>query len=794
MNFLPRSGLRPRSLLLSAAIAMAVAGTAVAAPAGAPAKAPPSNAQLASPQIERKVDALLAKMTLAEKIGQLMQYNDQGSSAPTAADSGAAIAVNPETRDHVDAYDLAKKGELGSMLNVIGAEKTRRFQEAAMHSRLGIPILFGADVIHGYRTIYPVPLGLSASWDPQLVEDVSRMSASEATTAGVKWFYSPMVDISRDARWGRSTEGAGEDAYLGSAMARAYIRGYQGNDLSRPESVAASVKHFAAYGAAEAGREYNTTDMSDIRLRQVYLPPYKAAVEAGAATMMSSFNALNGVPATADPYLMDEILRKEWGFDGFVVSDYTAVMELTHHGIALDAATATKKALEAGVEVDMMSHFYDTQIPKLLKEGKLSMATVDEAVRRVLRVKFALGLFEHPYARGTEVTQAVDAHRPLARRAAEESFVLLKNGGAGQAPVLPLSADVKKLALIGPLADDASEMQGAWGGAQHLPDVVTLRGGLAARMKKVGGELLYAKGTDVLTDSQDGFAAAKQAAAQADVVVMALGESSSMSGEAGSRAHLDLPGNQQQLLEAIVATGKPVVLLVFSGRPLVLDWADQHVGAIMETWFPGTEAGNAVANVLFGDVAPSGKLTMSFPRAVGQEPLYYNQFPTGRPAGDADLTKPPAGDTRFISRYIDVANDALYPFGYGLSYTTFGYSDVAVSRKQVPLAEANRADAKSLVTVTATVKNTGQRAGTEVVQLYVRNLGASVEQPVRSLQGFQRVTLKAGESRQVTFQLGFPELSFYNVKSQPVVEPTHYTVWVGGSSLASGQADFDVVP
>ncbi|MGN6384310.1 MAG: glycoside hydrolase family 3 N-terminal domain-containing protein [Dyella sp.] len=794
MNFQPRSGLRPRSLLLSAAIAMAVAGTAVAVPAGAPAKAPPSNAQLASPQIEHKVDALLAKMTLAEKIGQLMQYNDQGSSAPTAADSGAAIAVNPETRDHVDAYDLAKKGELGSMLNVIGAEKTRRFQEAAMHSRLGIPILFGADVIHGYRTIYPVPLGLSASWDPQLVEDVSRMSASEATTAGVKWFYSPMVDISRDARWGRSTEGAGEDAYLGSAMARAYIRGYQGNDLSRPESVAASVKHFAAYGAAEAGREYNTTDMSDIRLRQVYLPPYKAAVEAGAATMMSSFNALNGVPATADPYLMDEILRKEWGFDGFVVSDYTAIMELTHHGIALDAATATKKALEAGVEVDMMSHFYDTQIPKLLKEGKLSMATVDEAVRRVLRVKFALGLFEHPYARGTEVTQAVDAHRPLARRAAEESFVLLKNGGHGQSPVLPLSAGVKKLALIGPLADDASEMQGAWGGAQHLPDVVTLRGGLAARMKKVGGELLYAKGTDVLTDSQAGFAAAKQAAAQADVVVMALGESSSMSGEAGSRAHLDLPGNQQQLLEAIVATGKPVVLLVFSGRPLVLDWADQHVGAIMETWFPGTEAGNAVANVLFGDVAPSGKLTMSFPRAVGQEPLYYNQFPTGRPAGEADLSKPPAGDTRFISRYIDVPNDALYPFGYGLSYTTFGYSDVAVSRRQVPLAEANRADAKSLVTVTATVKNTGQRAGTEVVQLYVRNLGASVEQPVRSLQGFQRVTLKAGESRQVTFQLGFPELSFYNVKSQPVVEPTHYTVWVGGSSLASGQADFDVVP
>ncbi|MDQ6647136.1 MAG: beta-glucosidase BglX [Pseudomonadota bacterium] len=797
--------LRHRTALWSSAavcmLGFSVARSAVAMPSPALSDArqsasavQPSNVQLASPAIEQKVDALLKKMTLAEKIGQLMQYNDQGSSAPTAADAGSAIAVNPETRDHVDAYELAQKGQLGSMLNVIGAEKTRRFQEAAMHSRLGIPILFGADVIHGFRTIYPVPLGLSASWDPQLVQDLSHMAAVEATTAGVKWFYSPMVDISRDARWGRSTEGAGEDAYLGSAMARAYIRGYQGTDLSQPESVAASVKHFAAYGAAESGREYNTTDMSDIRLRQVYLPPYKAAVEAGAATMMSSFNALNGVPATADPYLMDEILRKEWGFDGFVVSDYTAVMELTHHGIALNAATATKKALEAGVEVDMMSHFYDTQIPPLLKSGRLSMATVDEAVRRVLRVKFALGLFEQPYARGTEVTQAVAAHRPLARRAAEESFVLLKNGGEGKPPVLPLSSNVKKIALIGPLADSAGEMQGAWGGAQHQPDVITLRGGLTARLKATGGQLIYAEGTDIDGDSQAGFAAAKQAAEQADVVVMALGESSSMSGEAGSRAYLDLPGNQQKLLEAITATGKPVVLLVFSGRPLVLDWAAKHVSAIMAVWFPGTEAGSAVASALFGDVSPSGKLTMSFPRAVGQEPLYYNEFPTGRPAGDADLSKPPSGDTRFISRYIDVPNSALYPFGYGLSYTTFAYSDVHLSRHAVPLADARRTTARDLVTVTATVKNTGQRGGTEVAQLYVRNLGASVEQPVRSLKGFTRVTLRPGESRQVTFQLGFPELAFYNVKSQHVVEPTHYTVWVGGSSLATRQANFTITP
>ncbi|PWK87777.1 beta-glucosidase BglX [Fulvimonas soli] len=784
--------LRPLALLLGLALAGAASLPAAAAPR--PAVRPP-NAQLASPEIERRVEALLKQMTLEEKIGQLVQYNDVGYTAPTTADGGSpALAANPETRVHVDAMQLAKEGRLGSMLNVIGADKTRAFQQAAMASRLHIPILFGADVIHGYRTIYPVPLGLAASWDPQLVEDVSRMSAGEATTAGVKWFYSPMVDISRDARWGRSTEGAGEDAYLGAAMARAYIRGYQGDDLSRPDAVAASVKHFAAYGAAEAGREYNTTDMSDIRLRQVYLPPYRAAVEAGAATLMSAFNALNGVPASANPYLMDEILRKEWGFGGFVVSDYTAVMELTNHGVALDAATATKKALEAGVEVDMMSHFYDTQIPRLLAEHKLSMATVDEAVRRVLRVKFALGLFEHPYARPGEVTRAVPEHRPLVRRAAEESFVLLRNEPAGGAPVLPLAKGVKRIALIGPLADASGEMQGAWGGAQHVPDVVTLRDALQARMRAAGGTLLYAEGTGIEGDSQAGFAEAKRAAGQADVVVMALGESSAMSGEAGSRAHLDLPGNQQQLLEAVAATGKPVVLVVFSGRPLVLDWAAKHVPAILEAWFPGTEAGNALANVLFGDVAPSGKLPMSFPRAVGQEPLYYNQFPTGRPAGAADLGKPPAGDTRFISRYIDVPNDALFPFGYGLSYTTFAYSDVRVSRASLPLAEANRADAKGLVTVTATVKNTGAREATEVVQLYVRNLGASVEQPVRSLQGFRRVTLRPGESRQVSFPLGFDELSFYDVHSRRVVEPTHYTAWVGGSSLADRQAEFVVTP
>jgi beta-glucosidase len=504
---------------------------------------------------------------------------------------------------------------------------------------------------------------------------------------------------------------------------------------------------------------------------------------------MSSFNALNGVPATANRFLMQTVLRDEWGFNGFVVSDYTAVMELVNHGIALDAAVATRKAFLAGVDVDMMSHFYDTQLPEMVKTGQVPMSAVDEAVRRVLRVKFALGLFEHPYARGTEVTAAVPEHRPVVRKAAEESFVLLKNDS-----VLPFSAEAKKIALIGPLADDANEMVGSWSGGPRQEDIVTIKDALDARVKKNGGSVTYVKGTEITGTSDAGFAEAAHAAEQADVVVMALGESGAMSGEAGSRAHLDFPGNQEKLLEAVTAAGKPVVLLVFSGRPLVLNWAAQHVAALMAVWFPGTETGSAIANELYGDVAPSGKLPMSFPRAVGQEPLYYNQFPTGRPPFNADLTKPPGGDSRFISRYIDVPNDALFPFGFGLTYTNFSYGKVSLSRTDLPLREANSSGAQKLMTATVTVTNTGSRAGTEVVQCYVRNLGASVEQPVRSLEGFKRVTLQPGESNQVTFDLGFTELSFYNAESKAVIEPTHYTVWIGGSSLAKDGADFKVTP
>jgi beta-glucosidase len=763
----------------------------------------PSNAQLADPALEARVNRLLHQMTLEEKIGQLVQYNDTGSAAailtpsaaqPKANSLAAVVAVNPDTGNHVDVRQLIAEGRLGSMLNTIGAQHSDSYQRLAVEkSRLHIPLLFGADIIHGYRTIYPVPLAVAASFDPELAAALSHMSAEESVTAGVRWVYSPMVDISRDPRWGRTVEGAGEDSYLGAAMARACVRGYQGDDLAKPGSVLVAVKHFAAYGAAEAGREYNTADISPITLRQIYLPPYHAAVEAGAATIMSAFNSLNGVPSSANPFLLNDILRKEWGFNGFVISDYNAVRELINHGVALDPAAAARKAITAGVDVDMMSHLYDTELPELIRSGQIPMSVVDEAVRRVLRVKFASGLFEHPYAEGVEVTAALAANRPLVRKAAEESFVLLQNNNLAGAPLLPLSPAFKRVTLIGPLADAAREMVGSWSGAPVIPDIITLRQALEERSRQVGGTLLYSKGTDIDGASQAGFPEAIAAANAADVVILALGESSIMSGEAGSRAYLNLPGNQQQLLEAVAATGKPVVLLVFSGRPLVLDWAAQHLPAILEVWFPGTEAGHAIVNILDGDASPSGKLPMSFPRAVGQEPLYYNQLPTGRPPTGIDLSKPPVGEERFFSRYIDLPNSALYPFGFGLSYSSFSYHDVKVSKSAIQLAQALANRATPLLEATATVTNTGSRAATEVVQCYVRNLGASIEQPVRSLKGFQRVTLAPGESKQVSFPLGFNELSFFNLDSIPTIEPTHYTVWIGGSSLADQQAEFEIV-
>lgn len=747
------------------------------------------NPQLTDPALNKKVDALLQKMTLEEKVGQLVQFS---VGAPTGPGTG---------RQSYD--DMIAAGQVGALLNVVDPKKANEYQHIAVDkSRLHIPLMYGFDSIHGYRTIFPVPLGLASSFDPALVEATARMAAQEASADGIRWVFSPMVDIARDARWGRIVEGSGESPFLGSAMARAYVRGYQGTSLSNPDSVAACVKHFAAYGAAIAGRDYNAVDMSDLKLRQVYLPPYQAAVDAGSATVMSSFNSLNSVPQTANPYTLTQILRKEWNFGGFVVSDWGAVGELIAHGVALNNATAAQKAIMAGLDMDMESGAYHERLVALVRNNVVPESTVDEAVRRVLRVKFALGIFDHPYVdENRPPYQATPAKRALARKAAEESIVLLQNRAEeGQPRLLPIANHVHTIALIGPLADSQGEMLGSWGGAGNPADAITLRTALQQRMNSRGGKVLYAEGTQILTTSQVGFDAAKKTAAQADLVILALGEDGpTMTGEASSRAHLDLPGNQQELLQAVASTGKPVVLIVFSGRPLVLDWAAQNVPAIMEAWFPGIEAGPALTDLLFGNTNPSGKLPVSFPRAVGQEPLYLAQLPTGRPAGNMDLSHPPENSAeKYVSRYIDIPNSPLFPFGYGLSYTQFDYSPVSLSTSSIPIAQLMSAPGQGVsqpaIEVTTTVRNAGAVAGTEVVQLYIRIRGASVEEPLRVLKGFQRVTLQPGESKKITFPLGFQELSFINVKSQRVVEPADYTVFVGGSSSATQSADFKVVP
>jgi beta-glucosidase len=639
---------------------------------------------------------------------------------------------------------------------------------------------------------------------------VAHYGATEARADGIPWVFSPMVDIARDPRWGRIVESNGEDTYLGSALARAWVKGYQQDDLSKPDSVATSVKHFAAYGAAIAGRDYNATDMSEIMLRQVYLPPYHAAVEAGAATMMSSFNSINGVPASADPFTLTQILRKEWGFDGFVVSDWGAVAELINHSIG-DGPTVARKALEAGVDIDMEGNLYGTTIAAQVRSGKIPESVVDEAVRRVLRVKFALGLFDHPYTTDGPVYDATPERRAAARKVAEETFVLLKNEPVeGVGTLLPLTAKAKKVALIGPMADNQREMMGAWAVTGDPKFVVTLR---TALQERLGDKLLYAEGCGLLSgedenilnrvrfggpaaaadhapipDDTKTIAEAVETAKQADVAILALGEPTDwMEGEASSRVHLGFTGSQEELLEAVVATGKPVILVVLAGRPLELKWAAGHVPAILEGWSPGVEAGHALADVMFGDVNPSGKLPASFPRAVGQEPLYYAQLPTGRPA-HGDLSHMPANALeKFMSRYVDEENSALFPFGWGLSYTRFSYSQPTITGAVVPVKQVLTTRDGPVVTVGVDVKNTGSVAGTEVVQLYIRNTDASVEQPVRELKGFQRVTLAPGETKHVEFPLGFKELSFYNVELERTVEPTTYKIWVGGSSLAKAE-------
>lgn len=707
------------------------------------------------------IDSLLAQMTIEEKLGQLAQY------------SGQTLQTGPEMPPGGE--EDVRAGRIGSFLNIYGAEATRAFQRIAVEeSRLGIPLLFAHDVIHGFRTIFPIPVAEAAAWNPEADERSARVAAVEATAHGLHWTFAPMVDLARDPRWGRIVEGAGEDPYLASVLAAARVRGFQGTDLRDPSTLLACVKHFAAYGAAEGGRDYNVADISERTLREMYLPPYKAAVDAGAATVMAAFNEIAGVPAHADRRLLQDVLREEWGFDGMVVSDWTGVLELIAHGVAADRVEAGRLALKAGVDMDMISGIYGRDLPEVVREGRLDEALVDAAVRRVLEAKYRLGLFDDPYrysdpAREQALTLTPE-HRALAREIAQQSIVLLKNDG-----VLPLSKDVGTLAVIGPLADDGVTSLGGWAGAGRAEDAVTVLDGIRQAVSS-GTRVLHVRGTDVTGTDTSGIAEAVAAARQADAVVLVLGETVEMSSEAGSRATLDLPGVQQQLVEAIHATGKPVIALLMTGRPLTVTWLDEHVPAVVQTWHLGVEMGNAVADILFGDVNPSGKLPVTFPRHVGQVPLYYNHKRTGRPADEAQ---------RYTSKYVDLPFTPLYPFGYGLSYTTFEYANLRISPQVIHPA--------GTVTVQADVTNTGSRAGDEIVQLYIRDEVASVTRPVKELRGFERITLQPGETKTVTFTLGPEDLSFLDIHLEHVVEPGFFQVFVGPNSTEGLEGRFEVI-
>jgi len=743
-----------------------------------PAKTSSQN-QLSPPAIEKRVDALLAKMTLEEKIGQLVQYSAGAATGPTSG--------------RTDDKDMIRKGQVGSLFNVTGARATNELQHIAVdESRLHIPLIFGLDVIHGFRTTFPLNLGLAATWDPSIVEKTARIAAQEASASGVRWTFSPMVDIARDARWGRISEGSGEDPFLGSAMARAYVRGYQGERLDAPDSIVACAKHYVGYGAAEGGRDYNTTEISEHTLREYYLPPFHAAAEAGSGTFMSAFNSLNGIPASANPFTIKQILKKEWGFQGFVVSDWTSVSEVMAHGIAIDGATAARKSFLAGVDMDMQSNLYHQNMLKLVQSGKVSQAVIDDAVRRILRVKFAMGLFDHPYTDESKESSAFLRPESLAvaKTAATRSIVLLRNESVSGAPLLPLSAKAGSIALIGPLADDAGNMIGSWGGLGRGEDAITLRRALSQKLGE--SRVHYAKAGTFLDASDSDISSAVSAAQNSDVAVLALGEDAPvMTGEAASRAWIGLPGRQQELLEKVVATGKPVVLILFSGRPLTLPWTFEHVPAVLAAWYPGVQAGNALTDLLLGDAAPTGHLPLSWPRSVGQEPLYYNALNTGRPATDPDH---PAekGETKFISRYLDEKNTPQFPFGFGLTYTSFRYGATSASAKEISLGSLRQAlAAKSkpakVVTVSTEVTNTGSRAGETMPQLYVRLDGTSMAMPVRMLKGFQNVTLGPGESRKVTFDVDAETFAFWGAENRFGVEPAHVTLWVAPNS-AQGEA------
>jgi beta-glucosidase len=720
-----------------------------------------NNSGAQSKSIDARVEALLSRMTVEEKVGQM-----------TITPLVRIWAKPPKP----DGLDILKRGAVGAVYGVpANPGEMDEVQKVAIESsRLKIPLIIGGDVIHGYRTVFPVPLAETSSWNLRLAERAAEVAALESAAMGLHWTFAPMVDIARDPRWGRIVEGAGEDPYLGSLMAAARVKGFQGKNYGDRSRVIACAKHFAAYGAAEAGKDYNTVDMSERTLREVHLPPFKAAVDAGVRTFMTAFNDLNGVPASANPFLLKQILRDEWKFDGFVVSDSSSVKQLVQHGFALDDSDAARKAALSGVDMEMSSNAtYMIALASLVKNGTVPERVLDQAVRRILRVKFELGLFENPYSDPSKASVMLSPqHRQVAREVARESIVLLKN----EKDLLPLSKSLKRIAVIGPLADDNANPLGPWKGGGRAEDVVTALKGIREALPKET-VVSYAKGTEINSDSTQGIAEAVKIARESDVVIAVLGESIEMSGEAGSRTSLDLPGVQQQLLEALNETGRPIVLLLMNGRPLTISWAAEKIPAIVETWFLGIECGHAIADVLFGDYNPSGKLPVTFPRDLGQVPLYYSYKSTGRPC--RDLTR------RTCARYVDLPNTPLYPFGHGLSYTRFKYQNLTVSPK-VRKGQA--------VEVAVEVQNTGTRKGEEVVQLYVQDVVASITRPVQELKGFEKVSLAPGEKRTVRFSLGPDKLGFLDEKMIWTVEPGEFIVRTGGNSVETIEAKFTLTP
>jgi beta-glucosidase len=742
----------------------------------------PTFAQQSPNVMKQFVDGLMKKMTLDEKIGQLNLLTPGGGVA-----TGAVVSKDVEQK--------IKEGKVGGLFGVVGQDKVRKAQELALkNSRLGIPLLMGSDVIHGHKTTFPIPLALSCSWDTTLIKNLARTAAREASADGLNWVFSPMVDIARDPRWGRVAEGSGEDPFLGSLIAAAMVKGYQGNDLSKEDAVLSCVKHFALYGASEAGRDYNTVDMSRLRMYQDYLPPYRAAVNAGAASVMSSFNEIDGVPATGNKWLLTDLLRKEWGFKGFVVSDYTSVNEMINHGMG-DLQAVSALSLRAGLDMDMVGEGFLTTLKKSLTEGKITIQLIDAACRRILEAKYKLGLFTSPYRNTSEARTSAEimtaATRKQAREAATRSFVLLKNN----AQTLPLKKN-STVALVGPLADNKRNMLGTWSVSGDWKESVTILEGIKAAMGNTGS-VTYAKGADISSDSfevarsnalgveiekdkrkpEDMISEAVNVAAKSDVIVAVVGEAADMSGEASSRSDIGIPESQKALLRALKKTGKPLVIVLLNGRPLTLEWEAANADALLDIWFGGTETGNAVADVLFGDYNPSGKLSMTFPKNVGQIPLYYAHKNTGRPFNHEPFAK-------FKSNYLDVENEPLYPFGFGLSYTQFSYSDLSLSSNSMRAGEK--------ITATITVTNSGNYDGEETVQLYIRDMVGSVTRPVKELKSFQKIFLKKGESKTVSFTISNEDLKFYNADLKWVSEPGEFEVMVGTDSQQTKSKKFEL--